>query len=634
MKQSISRRLRHSLRCVLPALLSWPFAFPLHATPVFEPVKSFVLGSNYSSSKLLEASDGNFYGMIGGTVSSDSGQIYKLTPEGVITTIIEFDGTNGSNPLSELIEASDGNFYGTTHGGTHSSDYGTVFKLTPDGTLTTLVHFNWSNGALPFAGLIEASDGNFYGTTQFGGFNDNGTVFKVSPDGNMTTLVHFDWINGGRPVAGLIEASDGNLYGTTAGGGNSFFGYGTAFRLTPDGTLTTLVHFDGSNGVHPQAELIEASDGNFYGTTNQGGGGDGTIFRLTKNGTLTTLVNFNKSNGTYPNELFQASDGNLYGTTYYGGASDSGTVFQMTLDGMLTTLVDFDRSNGNWPASGLLQASDGNLYGTARRGGIDAEGNPTVGARIYRLRMGPSVTSLPATDVTSQSATLNGMVNPGGYATTVSFQYGTDPTLSAYQSVDTVSLPVGTSDIAVQSTIVGLQSGVLYYFRVVASNAENVVPQNSTIISFITLGAQSKYASWASTHFTANQLADPLISGPNADPDEDDLPNILECAFNMPPLSAGNEIMASGTGTYGLPRISTLGSDHTTRLRIEYVRRKVGLDYTPQFSSDIGNDTLWFDAIGTETVQSIDSEWERVIIEDDTNGEPKRFGRVKVVSEE
>ena len=254
----------------------------------------------------------------------------------------------GSYPLAGLVQASDGNFYGTTEGsgGNNNcvSGCGTVFKITPSATLTTLYRFcsqaNCADGESPRAGLVQASDGNFYGTTENGGANNCapyygcGTVFKITSSGALTTLHSFARSDGAYPGAGLVQASDGNFYGTTYVGGTN--NYGTVFKITPQGTLTTLHSFDGSDGANPADGLLQASDGNFYGATSYGGasndcyGGCGTVFKITSSGTLTTLHSFAGSDGANPPaRLVQASDGNLYGTTYVGGADGRGTVFRL-----------------------------------------------------------------------------------------------------------------------------------------------------------------------------------------------------------------------------------------------------------------------------------------------------------------
>ena len=220
-----------------------------------------------------------------------------------------------------------------------------MFKVTTNGALTTLVSFYYyTNGACPQAGLTLGNDGNFYGTTSWGGGSGNyyGTVFKVTTNGVLTTLVSFNRTNGANPN-GLTLANDGNFYGTTANGGSGN-GYGTVFKVgsSMNGGFTTLASFNGSNGTYPSA-LTLGTDGNLYGTTEEGGtDGVGTVFKVTTNetttnGVLTTLVSFNGSNGVYPfAALTLGTDGNFYGTTDGGGSSGNGTVFRLLLSPAIT----------------------------------------------------------------------------------------------------------------------------------------------------------------------------------------------------------------------------------------------------------------------------------------------------------
>jgi uncharacterized repeat protein (TIGR03803 family) len=160
--------------------------------------------------------------------------------------------------------------------------------VTTNGTLTTLANFGGTNGANPYAALSLGNDGNFYGTTDQGGSGNGGTVFKVTTNGTLTTLTYFSSTNGNGPYAALTLGADGNFYGTTFQGGSSVGtiqggsgGLGTVFKVTTNGTLTTLISFNFNNGAYPEAALTYGADGNLYGTTQQGGsGGWGTVFCL------------------------------------------------------------------------------------------------------------------------------------------------------------------------------------------------------------------------------------------------------------------------------------------------------------------------------------------------------------------
>jgi uncharacterized repeat protein (TIGR03803 family) len=324
---------------------------------------------------LIQAGDGDFYGttLSGGT--SNGGTIFEITPSGTESVFHSFV----SMPWAGLIQGSDGNFYGTTaSGGTNGR--GTVFKIMPSGTESVLYSFPVGSSE-PYTGVIEGSDGNFYGTTGANGVSDDGTVFTVTPSGSETVLHIFPKTgsDGEIPYAGLIQGSDGNFYGTTYNGGAN--GLGTVFKVTPSGTETVLYSFaGGSDGEHPYAGVIQGGDGNFYGTTYQGGtSGDGTVFKLTPAGTETVLYTFagGSSDGANPEAgLTQGTDGNFYGNTYQGGAGGVGIVFKLTPSGTETILHIFAGGSGDGanPSANLVLGSDGNLYGSTGAGGTGDHG--------------------------------------------------------------------------------------------------------------------------------------------------------------------------------------------------------------------------------------------------------------------
>jgi uncharacterized repeat protein (TIGR03803 family) len=290
----------------------------------------------FPSAELVQGSDGNFYGTTseGGTSTNcggGCGAVFQITPTGTLTNLHSFTGLDGANPQAALVEGSDGNFYGTTYGDGLSSS-GNVFRISPAGTLTNLHSFSGPDGAFPYAGLLLADDGNFYGTTYLGGASGSGTVFRITPSGSLTNLHSFSGPDGASPRAALVEGTDGNFYGTTYTGGTS--GSGAVFRITTSGSLTNLHSFSGNDGASPWAALVLGSDGNFYGTTYLGGTNkDGTIFRITPSGSLTNLHMFASGrDGAFPQDaLIQGSDGNFYGTTVNGGTNGVGTVFKLTV---------------------------------------------------------------------------------------------------------------------------------------------------------------------------------------------------------------------------------------------------------------------------------------------------------------
>jgi uncharacterized repeat protein (TIGR03803 family) len=321
---------------------------------------------------LIEGTDGNLYGTTyGGGDSRLNGMIFKITPGGSFTAL-----HSGGRFQAGLTLGTDGNFYGTSvAGGTYAHGY--VFKVTPSGTLTVLYTFDAAADYLP-SGLVQASDGNFYGTTIEGGTTGHGTVFRVTPSGTLTTIYDFCSQSNcadGSGVFGLIQGTDGNLYGAAGAGGTG--GYGTIYKMTTTGKLTTLHNFNSTDGADPIG-VVQARDGNFYGTTNAGGlsnsncnSGCGTVFKMTPTGALTTLHLFDSTDGSLPAAIpIQASDGNLYGTTAAGGTPGSGTIYRITLTGTFTMLHNLNPNNGDgaYPA-GLVQHTNGTFYGSTIRGG-------------------------------------------------------------------------------------------------------------------------------------------------------------------------------------------------------------------------------------------------------------------------
>ncbi len=353
---------------------------------------------------LMQAANGNFYGTTQNGGTNSAGTVFQMTANGSLTDLYAFTGGNdGASPYARLAQGTDGNFYGTTfQGGTN--DNGTVFVMNPNGSLTTMLSFIGTNGDLPFAGLTLGADGNFYGATHQGGVNGVGSVYKITTNGALTTLVSFNNSNGGFPYAGLIAlGADGNFYGTTFLGGAA--NDGTVFKMTANGTLTTLVSFNATNGANPYAGLVQGSDGNFYGVTANGGSNAaGTIFNITSGGVFTNLYSFTGgSDGAQPvGGLLLGRDGNFYGTTAYGGAYGVGTLFRMIPNGTLTTISQFDGYNGANPQAALTQGADGNIYGTTQNGGVQGSGT------FFRLgaTSAPQITSQPI----SQAAYLGSTV--------------------------------------------------------------------------------------------------------------------------------------------------------------------------------------------------------------------------------
>jgi uncharacterized repeat protein (TIGR03803 family) len=416
---------------------------------------------------LVQATNGDLYGttLSGGTSGTNSaGTIFKITPGGTLTTLYSFcsqtNCTDGADPYAGLVQASNGDLYGTTYfGGTNGQ--GTVFKITQGGTPTTLYSFcsqsGCTDGADPYAGLVQAANGDFYGTTVYGGADGFGTVFKITPSGTLTTLYRFcsdypSCTDGADPYAGLVQAANGDFYGTTYGGGANG-NYGTVFKITPGGTLTTLYSFCSQSGCtdgdHPEAGLVQAADGDFYGTTSGSGFSIATVFKITPTGTLTTLHSFNgTTDGATPAAgLVQATNGDFYGTAS-SGANGYGTVFKITPSGTLTTLYRFCHQthcpDGATPHAGLVQDTNGDFYGTTIEGGSNNDGT------VFRLSvgLGPFVKPRPPYGKVEAAVKILGTNLTG--AASVSFN-GTAAVFTVVSSSEiTTTVPAGASSGEVQ----------------------------------------------------------------------------------------------------------------------------------------------------------------------------------------
>ncbi len=407
-------------------------------------------GASPRNVALAQGLDGNLYGTTSLGGANNHGTVFRVTTWGELTTMHSFLGTDGSDPWAGLVLAANGSFYGTANRGGSSTYTGTLFKMTPDGTLTTLVRFNrTTNGEYPTTGLVQADNGSLYGTTPQGGaYPYGGTIFKLTLAGALTTLYNFPGSpDGFRPLGALVQATDGNFYGTTYQGGA--VNYGTVFKMTASGELTTLYRFTGgTDGAAPSGALVQATDGNFYGTTTYKGDafcGCGTVFKMTPNGTLTTLYSFTGLDGNRPEGgLVQATDGNVYGTTYQGGTKDWGTIFRITLSGTLTTLHSFSGRDGLNPSSGVFQATDGNLYGVTESGGSSGDG------AVFELSLGlgPFVMTLPTFgNVASAVKILGTNMNS---ATSVTFN-GVPATFRVVSPTEiTTNVPAGANTGTVQ----------------------------------------------------------------------------------------------------------------------------------------------------------------------------------------
>jgi uncharacterized repeat protein (TIGR03803 family) len=432
--------------------------YRMQAGGVVSLVHSFINGNEgaFPYSGLVQGSNGLLYGLttVGGT-NNGLGTAFRISTNGAIASASLYYPVTGSYPHGGLVQAADGNFYGlTTIGGASgyfqlylgSSGNGALVKLSQNLTLTAMSPFNYEDGALPSSTLVQGLDGKLYGTAQLGGTNGGwGTIFRVSPqaqNGPITGLFSFNNNNGATPVAGLAQDADGTLYGTTYSGGAH--NAGTLFKLSSDGTFTSLYSFSGgAGGSNCYGGLVLASDGNLYGTTENGGVyGAGTVFQLTPDGAVTTLAQLDGYQGANPEgTLVQGNDGSLYGTTYNGGAQGNGAIFRLSFSGQLEITSQ--------PRPVVTFAGGSATFSVATSGGLptgyqwEKNGvNLTDGGNV----MGSNARVLTLTNVSAGDAAL--------YSVVVSNALGVVPSTGARLEV-VVSPPYVSSGPMDQTALVG-----------------------------------------------------------------------------------------------------------------------------------------------------------------------------------
>jgi uncharacterized repeat protein (TIGR03803 family) len=439
-------------------------AFPLHVTPA-------------------QARNGKLYGTTGGESGTNYGTIFQVSTTGVFGHLYTFDDTTGSQPSAGLILASDGNFYGTTYlGGT--SGLGVLFKISPRGYAVLYNFTGGTDGAGPASPPIIGVDGNLYGTT-YGNPTAASTVYKYTrTSGIFTTIYQFSQLEGSGLIGSLVQGTDGNLYGTAYQGGSA--GCGTLFELSTSGTLLWDYSFPCQpGGANPIAGLIQASDGSFYGTTYSGGTYNvGTVLKLHQ-GLVSILYNFQGSansgaDGSYPiGGVVQATDGNLYGSTQGGGGPrGQGTLFQISTIGAYKQLFVFTGKNGEAPQATPMQDTTGMFYGTTFEGGKYSDGV------VYSLNMGlgPFVALVSYTGKIGSTAQILGQ----GFTGTTSVTFNGVPATSFSVVSSTYVTAVVPSGATTGPVVVTTPSGLLTSnknFEIIPSSASAAGTQSARPIT-------------------------------------------------------------------------------------------------------------------------------------------------------
>ncbi|MBZ5657250.1 MAG: IPT/TIG domain-containing protein [Acidobacteriia bacterium] len=393
-----SMTLNLALACTIMTVLLFTTAAATAQT--YTRLYTYPIGSGAYSGILApqvmsQGRDGNLYTTIANNGTQSKGTVARITTAGAPTTIYNFCSltscADGSNPLGGVTLGFDGNFYGTTQGGgSHAA--GSVFKVTPTGTLTTLWNFaNGTDDSVPYYTTSLGQDGNMYGVS-WGQYNGQyGALFKVSAAGVFKALSDFTYTNGALPNL-PTQGTDLNFYGTTQSGGDATCKCGVVYKATAAGKVTVLHAFKGypTDGYRPIGILVQGTDGNFYGTTYQGGAhNQGSVFKITPSGVFTLLYSFNFSSSYLDADLPEAgltlgTDGNLYGVGTAGGSKNAGAIFKITPAGSESILYNFCSvtcNDGFGPATPLVLHTDGKFYG-------NTNGNSLGGSVFYSLDVG------------------------------------------------------------------------------------------------------------------------------------------------------------------------------------------------------------------------------------------------------
>jgi uncharacterized repeat protein (TIGR03803 family) len=557
---------------------------------------------------LVLGTDGNFYGTTFNGGTNGHGTVFKLTTSGSLTNIHNFTGTDGQNPEMRLIQSTvDGNFYGVTS--STSSGYGTAFNITSGGALAVLHTFNGTtDGGFSWSGLVQGSDGNFYGTTEVGGAHSQGTFYQLTSGGTLTAIQSFTSAQSNEAWGPLVQGTDGLYYGTSREGGSAFCG--TVFKVTSTGAVTVLHTFTTTapspNGADPYGGVIQASDGNFYGTTYDGGtNGSGTIFEITSAGTLTTLHSFASSTeGANPySGLVQGSDGNFYGTTSDGGANGNGTVFKLSVSGSLKVTISPTAAitaGAKWQVDGgALQSSGTTLSGlaigphTVTFSGPFTGWNPPASQNIivttnqttsvsgtYTAATSPTVATAAAANpnpVTSTTTNLTVLGADAGGESNLTYTWattGTPPGPVVFSANQTN---------AAKSTTASFTSPGTYNFTVTITNLSNLSTTSS-----VQVVVDQNYNLWTLQNgLTGNGALETTVIA------NDGLNNLFKYALGLTPTTNYNP------GSTGLPYVAIQNVSGTNYLMLTFDGIATDVTYTVQATSNL--------AAGWSTIQTFSS---------------------------
>jgi uncharacterized repeat protein (TIGR03803 family) len=458
---------------------------------------------------IIQASDGNYYGTTSTGGANGSGSIFRLTPSGTLTTLYSLCGSagcsDGKTPSSQLVQAPDGSLFGTTLAGGTSEEgssecdngCGVMYRITLAGSYSVIYNFcqkvACGDGQQP-GQFILGSDGNFYGVASEGGPPYTpcqfgcGEIYKMTPAGVWSAVYGFQGQNDGLMPTGLVQGTDGNFYGTSGGGANS---EGTIFQIIA-GTFQTIYTFCATTGCADGSEptaLVQGSDGNYYGGTFEGGtNGKGTLFKVTSAGVLNPLYSFCSTSGcgnSVSSPMYVASNGNFYGTTASGGTTGTncttgcGELFELTSSGSYAGLHAFApaTADAQLPSGPLAQASNGSLYGTSSEGGTTADCQAPGCGTVYSYA---PATALAAPVQVSLSAS---QINLGSPVTL------TWKSLNAFS--DTMRQCYAYQTVGGALTALGLQAGTYNSTTKVYSGSASITPGAAGTYSYaITCGGQ------------------------------------------------------------------------------------------------------------------------------------------------